>query len=70
MEVTDEGIGIEEQELDSVFESFERGSNASTIPGTGLGLSIVKKAVELMNGSIEVKSKVNKGSTFTVRIPV
>ena len=70
IEVTDEGIGIEESELASVFESFQRGSNASDIQGTGLGLSILKKAVELMDGSIKVRSSLNAGSTFSVRIPI
>ena len=70
IEVSDEGIGIEEGELASVFESFQRGSNATAVPGTGLGLSILKKAVELMDGSIDVKSSVNKGSTFRVQIPI
>jgi len=70
IEVTDEGIGIEEGELASVFESFQRGSNASAVQGTGLGLSILKKAVELMNGSVEVKSTINQGSTFRVQIPI
>jgi|GEM_PF-3927595 len=70
IEVSDEGIGIEEGELASVFESFQRGSNATAVQGTGLGLSILKKAVELMDGSVEVKSSVNKGSTFRVQIPI
>jgi len=70
IEVADEGIGIEESELTSVFESFQRGSNASAVQGTGLGLSILKKAVELMDGTVEVKSCVNKGSTFRVQIPL
>ncbi len=70
IEVTDEGIGIDQSELTSVFESFQRGSNASDIQGTGLGLSILKKAVELMNGSIEVSSNLNIGSTFKIRIPI
>ncbi len=70
IEVTDQGIGIEESELELIFESFQRGSNVSTVSGTGLGLSILKKAVELMDGSVEVTSTVRRGSTFTVRIPV
>ena len=69
IEVTDEGIGIEEEDLTSIFEAFQRGSNVSTVQGTGLGLSIVKKAVELLNGSISVQSVVNKGTTFKVLIP-
>jgi PAS domain S-box-containing protein len=70
IEVKDEGIGIEEGELTSVFESFQRGSNASGISGTGLGLSILKKAVDLMDGSVDVKSVLNEGSIFTVHIPL
>lgn len=69
IEVADQGIGIAEQELGSIFESFQRGSNASNIQGTGLGLSILKKAVELMGGTISVKSRLNEGSVFTVKIP-
>lgn len=70
IEVQDNGIGIKEDELSSVFEAFQRGSNVSAIDGTGLGLSIVKKAVELMKGSIHVESNLTKGSCFTVKIPV
>jgi PAS domain S-box-containing protein len=68
--VTDEGIGIHNAELTDIFESFHRGSNASTIPGTGLGLSILKKAVDLMHGTVSVISQPGKGSEFTVTIPV
>jgi PAS domain S-box-containing protein len=70
IEVTDEGIGIEAGELSSIFESFQRGSNASAVQGTGLGLSILKKAVELMDGSIKVESSLHEGSTFRVKIPI
>jgi PAS domain S-box-containing protein len=70
IEVTDQGIGIDENEFTAVFESFQRGSNVSNIQGTGLGLAILKKAVELMDGSIEVKSSLNKGSSFSVEIPI
>jgi len=67
--VRDEGIGIAQEDLDKIFEPFIRGSKVSMIPGTGLGLSIVKKAVELLQGSITVDSKVQSGSVFTVVIP-
>lgn len=69
MEVRDEGIGIPENEIEMIFEPFIRGKSADTIHGTGLGLSIVKKAVELLNGTIQVDSTVGKGSVFTVMIP-
>lgn len=70
MEVKDEGIGIPEIEVDKVFDSFYRTKNAGNIAGTGLGLAIVKRAVELHNGVISVKSKLNEGTSFTVKIPI
>jgi len=68
--VKDNGIGIEENDLPYIFEQFHRGKNTGNIQGTGLGLSIVKKSVELLQGSIEVKSSKNYGSRFKVKIPV
>jgi PAS domain S-box-containing protein len=70
IEVKDHGIGIDENELVSVFEAFHRGSNVSTIPGTGLGLSILKKCVEMMGGSVTVESILKQGTTFNVSIPL
>ena len=69
--VTDTGIGMSEEFLPSLFELFtrERNTTLSKIPGTGLGMAIVKNFVDLMNGSIEVESKLGKGSTFTITIP-
>jgi PAS domain S-box-containing protein len=68
--VRDEGMGIPENELNKIFEAFVRGKNTTFIQGTGLGLSIVKKAVELLEGRIQVESKIEKGTTFTVTIPI
>lgn len=65
----DYGIGIPEQDLNSVFESFKRGSNTENFKGTGLGLPIVKKAVDRMNGEIDLVSEVNKGTIITVQLP-
>jgi PAS domain S-box-containing protein len=67
--VRDEGIGIDEDEIEKVFEPFLRGRSAASIQGTGLGLSIVKKSVQLLNGTIHVKSTLGEGTTFTVAIP-
>lgn len=69
LEVRDEGIGISEEDKKNLFERFFRGRNVSTIPGTGLGLNIVAKYLELMEGKIELKSELNKGTTFTLEFP-
>ncbi|MBX2970435.1 MAG: hybrid sensor histidine kinase/response regulator [Cyclobacteriaceae bacterium] len=68
--VTDQGIGISEEDQVKLFEAFQRGTNAASIAGTGLGLSIVKKAVELLKGSIRLQSGLNEGTTVEVRLPV
>jgi len=70
--VADTGIGIAEEHLPHIFEEFYRVSGPETryTTGTGLGLSIVKKIVESHFGRIEVESKVDKGTTFTVKLPI
>ena len=67
--IRDEGIGISPNDRNKIFEPFLRGKDSAHIEGTGLGLSIVKKAIELLNGHIDVESKLNMGSLFTVTIP-
>ncbi|HRE18121.1 MAG TPA: PAS domain S-box protein, partial [Rhodocyclaceae bacterium] len=67
--VTDQGIGIPEDELHRLFESFHRANNVGNIPGTGLGLAIVKKAVDAHCGTIAVTSKVGEGTCFRVSLP-
>jgi len=67
--VRDEGIGIPEQDLPVLFETFRRGSNVGQTPGTGLGLVIVKQSVELHRGTIAVQTAEGGGTTFTVEIP-
>jgi len=69
--ITDTGIGIAEENIHSIFESFRQiSSDTSRIfGGTGLGLSIVKQLVELQGGSISVNSKVGEGSVFKVELP-
>lgn len=71
-EVSDNGIGIEEEDLSRIFDKFEKihrtGTNEE--PGTGLGLAICKNLVELHGGSIWVESKVNEGSKFSFTLPL
>jgi len=69
IDVIDQGIGIPEAEKNKVFERFQRGSNAPEKTGSGLGLSVVKLLVEGMGGSIEVRSRLDEGSCFTVVLP-
>lgn len=69
--VTDQGIGIPEEELDRVFERFFRvdQARARATGGTGLGLSIVKHVAQNHGGDVRVWSQPGRGSTFTIRIP-
>lgn len=69
--ITDTGIGMSEEYLPHIFEEFSREKNSTqnTIEGTGLGMPIVKRLVDLMGGTIEVKSKKGVGSTFIVTLP-
>ena len=70
VKVQDEGVGIPREDKRHLFEPFHRGRNVSNIPGTGLGLSIVKQFVDLQQGTINVTSKLNQGTIFTVRLPL
>ena len=67
IKITDTGIGIPKNKIDSVFENFEQAHaiTSSLYGGTGLGLAIVKQLVEKQGGTIAVKSKVGEGSTFS-----
>jgi two-component system sensor histidine kinase SenX3 len=69
--VTDQGVGIPEEDLDRVFERFYRidAARSRHTGGTGLGLSIVKHVVQNHGGDIRVWSQPGSGSTFTVRLP-
>lgn len=70
-EITDTGIGIEEEKLDVIFNRFQQADDAVTrkFGGTGLGLAIVSDLVQLHNGRIEVESKLGEGSVFRLFLP-
>ena len=72
LSVKDTGIGIKPENINMIFEAFRQvdAGTARTQEGTGLGLNITKKLVEMMGGSIHVKSEWEKGSTFTVILPI
>ena len=69
-EISDSGYGIEPEDLERVFQPFERGRapNVRSVPGTGLGLTITKLLTEIMGGEILVQSTPGKGTTFSVRL--
>ncbi|CCI19074.1 Genome sequencing data, contig C315 [Microcystis aeruginosa PCC 9807] len=69
-QVQDHGIGIAEEDRGKIYEPFYRGQNVENIIGTGLGLAVVKKCVELHRGEIALDSQVDKGTSFTVKLPI
>jgi PAS domain S-box-containing protein len=72
IEITDTGIGIPAEKLKVVFEEFRQASEGlgRNFEGTGLGLTITKKYIELMGGSVSIKSEVGKGTKFTITFPI
>jgi two-component system phosphate regulon sensor histidine kinase PhoR len=69
--VSDTGMGIPKEATTKIFDRFYRVHHpGKQIPGTGLGLAIVKKIVAMHGGRIEVESELNRGTTFTVFLPL
>jgi len=65
--ISDNGIGIKEEDFDHIFDLFSRSFNAGSFKGTGVGLSIVKRIIEKQNGEIWLESELGEGSTFFVK---
>jgi signal transduction histidine kinase len=72
IDVTDNGIGIKEEEQELIFDKFYRSKDKriTNITGTGIGLSLARQVVRLHGGDITVKSQIDKGSTFTITMPL
>lgn len=72
IEVKDSGIGIEKEQMELLFKPFSQIDTGLTRKheGTGLGLSICKKLLDILNGTVDVVSEFNIGSTFTVKLPI
>jgi CheY-like chemotaxis protein/two-component sensor histidine kinase len=68
IEVSDTGIGMSEEFVKHIFEPFNQEGRKTKVIGSGLGMSITKSLVTLLNGNIEVKSELNKGSVFSLSI--
>ncbi len=68
--VSDNGIGMDENTKNHIFEKFYQGDSSHATAGNGLGLSLVKRIVEMMEGRISVESSPDKGSTFIVSLPL
>lgn len=70
VDIIDNGIGIDENLQPRIFEKFYQCDKSHTIKGNGLGLALAKQIIELHNGNISVVSKKNKGSKFTITLPI
>jgi signal transduction histidine kinase len=68
--IEDTGIGIENKELDKIFQAYYRIDRDSDTPGEGIGLYVVKENVRALNGLVEVNSEVGKGSSFMIKLPL
>ena len=70
LSIIDQGIGISKEDQKHLMERFFRGANAGNIQGTGLGLHIVSKYAELLNGTVECKSELEKGTEFVITFDI
>jgi len=68
-EFADNGIGIDEADLEKIFEPFFRSENASTIKGNGLGLPLTKRIIQIFGGTISIESKLHQGTKVRISFP-
>ena len=67
--VSDEGIGIPSEDISALFDIYKRAGNVGGVRGKGIGLAVVKQGVDIHDGTIEVQSVEDKGTTFTITMP-
>ena len=70
VKIKDNGIGMQEDEIEKAFERFYQIDKSHTEEGSGLGLAIVKRIIELSEGTIKIESKENRGTTVIVELPM
>lgn len=68
--IRDNGIGIPKENIPNIFDAYYRSNNIGEVKGQGLGLFLVKNNIDRINGEITVESEINKGSTFTLKLPI
>jgi signal transduction histidine kinase len=69
IQIKDNGIGIDREDIDKIFDMFFKISNSNNSTGSGLGLYIVKETIDKLDGTISIESELKKGSSFTIEIP-
>lgn len=67
--IHDRGRGVSPEEIESIGQRFFRASSSEGVPGSGIGLHLAKQVIELHGGRLEIQSRINFGSTFTVHLP-
>lgn len=70
MEIKDTGIGISEDKIPFIFDRFYQATDQASAEGSGIGLTLVKEYLKVLGGTIDVKSKIGKGCSFTVSLPI
>ena len=72
LKISDTGIGIPKEKVETIFDMFQQVDSSASrkFGGVGLGLYIVRKFTELLGGTVVVESEIERGSTFTVTLPV